>query len=662
MRQCSNPLCTCTLGELLERCPQCGTQTPTRFKDLGEFSTDEELFEGPYTVTFKGHHKATHKAVAITVFKPECQLTDEEYQRLRHEAETMIAFTHPHIPMYIAFGVTPKGYVFRVKQWIPFVPFSELVVDGVQRPRMACDVLRSIAEAMLKMHEQDLLQPNLTSSDILLQPQGQGQYHTYFNYRTFRFLQRSGEEPAPQLQHLIQHHPDHQPKGIINKQTDLFCLGMVGYTLLTGQLFHSELPRDELPPVDAAIPLGLWLAVMRLLQPHRDERGTLEGFLSTLHALTEKDFLHAEQRLQSNPSPPRWSGQAMVAMVAVCAALLGYLVWSIASQRPTPSPVPASQVGTLEKVAERSESSIFLLLQQTCTAFAIDKTGWLVTSAHCFIHSDIPQVQTLLNQAKEKAWHAMKLKNNRALEQQATYLEFVNRERDWIRKLQAKKLSKLSAILPALYDRGAPRFYARSPMTLEPLPIVKIVVHPRYDLGQKRYAERLSQESYHRFLTPKDSDYYDLALVKVKVPSSQPFPTLSVSSRRYLERMGRTRELVALHYGLGNAGGKETAKPLSVVTEVTLGVFRERCESTTQKADQGWVSSFRSGPCGVQFQHKEKLPRGASGAPLLNAKGEVVGVVSSGYTRVGYGGYNWAVRADILLDWLRKQPSQIQNP
>jgi len=106
----------------MRSCPRCGQGVgswssgarlrggrPGPLSVAGRVRRRAGVYDGPRTVTFQGRHPETGAAVALTVFKPETPLSEEDVRGLRAEADELMAVRHPAVPATLVSRRRPRA-------------------------------------------------------------------------------------------------------------------------------------------------------------------------------------------------------------------------------------------------------------------------------------------------------------------------------------------------------------------------------------------------------------------------------------------------------------------------------------------------------------------------------------------------------------------------
>ncbi len=195
------------------------------------------------------------RLVALKMVYAEQLLADGGRARFRMEAETAAALDHPHVvPIYEVGEVRGQPF-FSMK----LIEGGNLVyqLDNFTEPRKAARLLALIARAVQHAHERGILHRDLKPSNILLDLEG----NPYV--ADFGLAKRlEGDDDITRLGAMVGTPAYMAPeqsrgkKGIVTVRSDVYGLGAIFYTILTGEVpFQGDNSVDIIAQVRDEAPV-----------------------------------------------------------------------------------------------------------------------------------------------------------------------------------------------------------------------------------------------------------------------------------------------------------------------------------------------------------------------------------------------------------------------
>jgi serine/threonine-protein kinase len=248
----------------------------------GEYSLQRELGRGGMGIVYLARDVHLDRDVAIKVLPPELG-TSESRERFLREARTAAGLSHPHIVPIHRVGEA-DGFVFFVMSYIEGETLGERLRTRGPLPHAdAARVLREVAWALAYAHGRGVVHRDVKPDNILLEA-GTGRA-LVTDFGIAQVGDGAGSESDPgRIMGTAHFMSPEQATGLVDRRSDIYSLGVVGYLTLSGRLPFDmpDLPSllvvqaTEPPPgvmtVAPGLPVSLGTAIDRCLAIDPDER------------------------------------------------------------------------------------------------------------------------------------------------------------------------------------------------------------------------------------------------------------------------------------------------------------------------------------------------------------------------------------------------------
>jgi serine/threonine-protein kinase len=256
-------------------------------RTIGRFEILRELGRGMTGVVFEARDPALARTVALKMIDPARGVPagDRESFTQRFESEARIAgrLSHPNIVVVHDVGQDPETEILYIAlERLPGETLGALVQKGIHLPwRQALDVGAQLADALEHAHGHGVVHRDIKPANVMLLPNGQVKLMDFGIAK----LEASQLTAAGQFFGTpLYMAPEQAGNGVVDGRSDLFSLGSVLYTLLTGrhafagdnvlQILRRVVEDDPPPPgeVMPGLPASVDGIIARCLAKAPDDR------------------------------------------------------------------------------------------------------------------------------------------------------------------------------------------------------------------------------------------------------------------------------------------------------------------------------------------------------------------------------------------------------
>jgi serine/threonine protein kinase len=397
---------------------------------FGDYELDHEIARGGMGVVYKARQISLNRVVAIKMILARQLANQEDVQRFRAEAQAAACLKHPNIVAIHEVGEVAGQHFFSM-DFIDGPSLSECVREHPLHPRVAAQLMQTIAGAVHYAHQQGILHRDLKPSNVLLEPRevrgkdpvrdrqqfstmlSSGSQHLVLSSRPvvtdFGLAKRieggSNLTSPGQILGTPSYMPPEQAAARhdeLGAASDVYALGAILYELVTGRApFRAQTALDTLVQVlesepvsprllNRSIPRDLETICMKCLEKESRRRyATAQQLADDLGR-----FCAGEPIIARAISPiertwrwclrrPAWA--AMIAACAIATVLICSGSWWFTGQisrelARTEQKQHELQIALARQVAERLDSDLRQLasVPRTLARLLSDRTDWTV--------------------------------------------------------------------------------------------------------------------------------------------------------------------------------------------------------------------------------------------------------------------------------------------
>ena len=206
---------------------------------LGQYTLERKIGQGAMGVVYLARHALLRRPTAIKLLSPSV-VGQHERERFEREVQATSALRHPNTVAIYDYGRTPDGVFYYAMEYLNGVDLERLIAHQGRLPEgRVVHILTQVAAALGEAHRAGLVHRDIKPSNILLCDHGD--QPDFAKVLDFGLVKQAGMADALASigAPLIGTPLYMSPESITTPQTidgrsDLYALGAVGYTLVTG--------------------------------------------------------------------------------------------------------------------------------------------------------------------------------------------------------------------------------------------------------------------------------------------------------------------------------------------------------------------------------------------------------------------------------------------
>ncbi|UCF78574.1 MAG: protein kinase [Candidatus Eiseniibacteriota bacterium] len=264
-------------------------------KTISHYEILEKLGEGGMGVVYRARDTRLNRDVAIKFLPERLAGRSEQRERLRKEARSAAALSHPNIAGVYAFEET-DDQLFIVMEYVEGQNLSEAIRSGTLKLDVTLDLIEGVSDGLKAAHSKGIIHRDIKSNNIMVTPDGRAKIMDFglAKIKGGTAITKTGAAVG-----TIAYMSPEQVRGAkVDNRSDIWALGVVFYEMLTGELpFRSDndaaliyciTNEDPLEPdeLGSNIPSELYSIAMKMLEKDPERRyasveeltGDLEDF------------------------------------------------------------------------------------------------------------------------------------------------------------------------------------------------------------------------------------------------------------------------------------------------------------------------------------------------------------------------------------------------
>jgi S1-C subfamily serine protease len=388
--------CGQLLAEDITACPSCGGEVAEGIKTIDDYRIIEVLHEGYATTLCRAAKAQTEESVMIRIFSAQSGVDQKIAERLIKELAELKKLPENYFVRHFEIRQSSDGLWYRVSEWLDTENWGNLIASGCLRDyRIAFKLFYRMASILDGLHRIGHFIPHLILDDILAIRDDGDQLQIKIDYKLSRFFDPKMDRPGPMLKKLLSCHPDIVQQRPLDLRSDIWSLGKIFVELLTAEHesadFQAEIDTLNLPP-EFEMLLKSMLADDPGLRPQ-----SMAEVAESLARIKDSDIDSAMRRQQEAVQPPVQEIRSLkkrigwLILVIGISAILAMLVWFffVFRQKDTER--------ILGDYANRYAKSVAFVMTEYWltfgddviyrnrtegTAFLVDDAGHLLTNRH----------------------------------------------------------------------------------------------------------------------------------------------------------------------------------------------------------------------------------------------------------------------------------------
>ena len=256
-----------------------------------------KIGDGGMAFVYEAKDNLLNRTVALKVLRPEFANDDEFLDKFRREAESVASLSHPNIVNVYDVGYD-KNIHYIVMEYVDGRNLKEIIKEeGILDEYTALEITKQIANALSEAHKKGIIHRDIKPHNILIANEGRSVKVTDFGIA--KAVSNSTMTNIGNIIGSVHYFSPEQAKGkYINKNADLYSLGIVLYEMLVGKVpFRGDSPisialqhiNDEIEftqEEEARIPLSVRMIIKKLT-----EKSSLDRYQDAQELIEDIEYI-----------------------------------------------------------------------------------------------------------------------------------------------------------------------------------------------------------------------------------------------------------------------------------------------------------------------------------------------------------------------------------
>ena len=240
-------------------CEDCRNELRQKPQPVPGYEMIKVLGRGGMGCVMLARQAKTGRAVAIKTLLPEVAVDEKALKRFEREIDVAAILKHPHIVEFLDRG-SNNGVVYLVTEFVDGVDAAKLAAK--QGGRLSCaatvKILLQMLEALAHAHANGYIHRDIKDQNILVAgtwPNITAKLTDFGLAKSFAQSGMSGMTMAGEMAGTVAYMPPEQIKNFrdVKPTSDIYSLGMTGYSLMTGDLALRLGPKPSVADTIRAI-------------------------------------------------------------------------------------------------------------------------------------------------------------------------------------------------------------------------------------------------------------------------------------------------------------------------------------------------------------------------------------------------------------------------
>jgi serine/threonine protein kinase len=221
----------------------------------GRYLVEGQIGRGGMGRVLRVRHQALGKAFALKLIKAPIATDPKIREMFYREAKLASSLSHENICSIVDFGIDERFGLFMVMELLEGLTlFHRIYHKGRLAPKVACDVVWQIAEALRYIHNQGIIHGDIKSENILLTRTPEGRRVP--KLLDFGLARATVHTEAGAIEGTPEYlAPERIYGGAASRVSDIYALGLLFYEVLVGGLpFRGNIEQVFRMQIEQPVP------------------------------------------------------------------------------------------------------------------------------------------------------------------------------------------------------------------------------------------------------------------------------------------------------------------------------------------------------------------------------------------------------------------------